>query len=104
MKSGTRAAGRDAYAVGPVSLSPSPTTVTAIRSGLSTAREKEWTSDPLLEGNAERGQLTDGTERNGQSVTQLSTLMDRSGRLGVDVRGEASREGERSDQLVGTRK
>lgn len=94
----TIAAQSSTHAVGPVSLSPSPTTVTAIRSGLSTADGEERMSEVLFVGNVWRDlRLTDGTERNGQSVTQLSTLVDCSGRLGVDVRRETSREGECSD-------
>lgn len=44
----------------------------------------------------------DRSERNGESVSELSTLVDSTGGLGVDVRGEASRERERLDELLET--
>jgi hypothetical protein len=40
----------------------------------------------------------DGAEGDGERVAELAALVDRAGRLGVDVRGEAARAGEGGDE------
>ena len=49
------------------------------------------------------GVIHDCAERDSKRISQLTTLMDRTGGLGVDVTGEASRDGETSDQVAQTR-
>lgn len=45
------------------------------------------------------GRIQNRSKRDGKSVSQLSSLMDTSGCLGIDMGGVSSREGERSDEL-----